>query len=122
MVRGRDRLGAAGWAALAIAAALGTGACQRPRPAILVESFQVQVENQTGEKWTGVEVWLNDHYRVTARELEAGGRLVVPLDVFVAGFGQRFDRRRQAPFGIEVTARTASGREILIDWGKGRRR
>jgi len=59
---------------------------------------------------------------VTARELEAGGRLVVPLDAFVAGFGQRFDRRRQAPFGIEVTARTVSGREIRIDWGKGRRR
>lgn len=122
MARGRDRLVATCWAALVVATALGTDACRPQRPAILVESFQIQVENQTGEKWTGVEVWLNDHYRVTARELDPGGRLVVPLDAFVAGFGQRFDRRRQAPFGIEVTARTASGREIRIDWGKGRRR
>jgi len=121
MARGRDRIGAARSAALALAV-LWAGACEKPRPAIMVESFQVQVENQTREKWTNVEVWLNDHYRVTARELEAGGRLVVPLDAFVAGFGQRFDRRRQAPFGIEVTARTVSGREIRIDWGKGRRR
>ncbi len=119
MTRRRDR---GGVRALALVAALWAGGCEEPRPAIVVESFQIQIENQTGEKWTDIEVWLNDHYRVTARELDPGGRLVVPLDTFVAGFGQRFDRRRQAPFGIEVTARTASGRAIRIDWGKGRRR
>lgn len=82
----------------------------------------MSVENQTGERWTDIEVWMNDHYRVTARGLEPGGRLVVPLDAFVAGFGQRFDRRRQAVFGIEVTARAASGRDVRLVWGKGRRR
>ncbi len=104
-----------------LAGALVTGCAER-RPAIVMQATTVSVENQTGERWTDVEVWMNDHYRVTARALEPGGRLVVPLDAFVAGFGQRFDRRRQAVFGIEVTARAASGRDVRLVWGKGRRR
>jgi hypothetical protein len=106
---------------LALACALASR-CTEKRPAILIQETSISVENQSGEAWSGVEIWLNDHYRVTARTLEPGGRLVVPLDVFVAGYGQRFDRRRQAPFGIEVTAREGSGREVRLVWGKGRRR
>jgi len=114
--------------AVAVLAALLTGTvpglagCGEDRPAITLQPHQVTIENLTGDRWTNVEVWLNDHYRVTARELLPGGRLTVPLDTFVAGFGQRFDRRRQSPFGIEVTARTDRGREIRIEWGEGRRR
>lgn len=106
---------------LAFACALATR-CDEERPAILIQETSISVENQSGEPWSDIEVWLNDHYRVTARTLEPGGRLVVPLDVFVAGYGQRFDRRRQAPFGIEVTARAASGEAVTLVWGKGRRR
>ncbi len=102
--------------------AFGFFGCAEDRPAITLQQHQVTIENQTGDRWTNIEIWLNDHYRVTARELLPGGRLTVPLDTFVAGFGQRFDRRRQSPFGIEVTARTDRGREIRIEWGNGRRR
>jgi hypothetical protein len=98
------------------------GRCAEERPAILVQDTSISVENQGREAWSNLEIWLNDHYRVTARTLEPGGRLIVPLDAFVAGYGQRFDRRRQTPFGIEVTAREASGREARLVWGKGRRR
>ncbi len=80
------------------------------------------VENASDEAWHDVEVWLNDHYRVTSARLEARGRLVAPLDTFVAGFGQRFDVRRQPLRGIEVTARTADGRPVRLVWGAGRRR
>lgn len=97
-------------------------ACGETSPAIEVQDRTVQVRNQSGEAWSNVEVWLNDHYRVTAATLEAGGRLEIPLDTFVAAYGRRFDRRRQAPFGIEVTARTASGEDVTLSWGKGRRR
>ncbi len=114
-----DRRLAGVGAAIACVLALG---CAEERPAILVQETTISVENQSGEAWSAVEVWLNDHYRVTARALEPDGRLVMPLDAFVAGFGQRFDRRRQAPFGIEVTARRASGGEVRLVWGKGRRR
>jgi len=100
---------------------LGSG-CEKPRDAVVVTENRVSIENQSRQRWTQVEVWLNDHYRVIAPVLEPGGRLDVPLDTFVAGYGQRFDRRRQSPFGIEVTARTASGEEVRLVWGKGRRR
>lgn len=104
---------------LALAVSL---ACREQGLAIEVQDRAVQVRNQSGEAWSNVEVWLNDHYRVTTRLLEAGGRLEIPLDTFVAAYGRRFDRRRQAPFGIEVTARTASGEDVTLSWGKGRRR
>ncbi len=97
--------------------------CERERePPILVQERRVTVRNDTAVVWTDLEVWVNDHYRVTARRLEPGGRLDVPLDAFVAGFGQRFDVRRQAVFGVEVTARDGAGRPVRLVWGKGRRR
>lgn len=80
------------------------------------------MENFSDDAWTGVEVWVNDHYRVTSPALARRGRLVAPLDTFVAGFGQRFDPRRQRVRGIEVTARTASGAPVRLVWGTGRRR
>ena len=122
MVARVDRRAVTVFAAVLLAVAVGVGGCGEDRRSITLESHQVIVENQTGDRWTNVEIWLNDHYRVTVRELLPGGRLTVPFDTFVAGFGQRFDRRRQAPFGIEVTARTERGGEIRIEWGKGRRR
>jgi len=91
-------------------------------PPILVGEGRVTVHNRTASAWTDIEVWVNDHYRVTARRLEPGGRLEVPLGNFVAGFGQRFDARRQVVFGVEVTARDAKGRGVRLVWGKGRRR
>lgn len=107
---------------LATLVSVVTAGCREERPAIVIQESTVAVENQSNQAWSNIEVWLNDHYRVTARTLEPGGRLVMPLDTFVAGFGQRFDRRRQTPFGIEVTARTAAGEVVRIVWGKGRRR
>ena len=84
--------------------------------------YLVTIENQTSADWSDVEVWLNDHYRVTAASLGAKGRLEASLNVFVAGFGQRFDHRRQYVFGLEVTARSARGAPVKLVWGKGRRR
>jgi hypothetical protein len=52
----------------------------------------------------------------------AGLGVWATYDAFLAGFGQRFDRRRQSPFDVEVTARTGSGSELRFVWGKGRRR
>ncbi|MBI2835844.1 MAG: hypothetical protein HYX76_15605 [Acidobacteria bacterium] len=58
---------------------------------------------------------------MTAPALAAEGRLDVPLGAFVAGFGQRFDPRRQKVTGVEVTAESASG-PVRLTWGAGRRR
>jgi hypothetical protein len=100
-----------------------TGACSKEekRP-ILVEAGRISVINMTGTQWTDVEVWLNDHYRVQADRLAAGQRLDIPIGVFIAGFGQRFDPKKQAPFGVEVSAKGADGQPVIVTWGKGRRR
>jgi hypothetical protein len=67
-------------------------------------------------------VWVNDHFRGVAPTLAAGQQLVVPLDGLVAAFGQRFDRHRQAVFGVLVTAKTSDGHEVRVTWGKVNRR
>jgi hypothetical protein len=50
-----------------------------------------------------------------------GERFVVPVEMFVAGFGQRFPRDQQVT-GIEVTATGESGDRVRMIWGNGRRR
>lgn len=102
-------------AALAIAALSCSG---DERPPITVAERMVTVENQSSTKWSDVEVWLNDHYRVTTPVLEAGGRFVAPQASFVAGFGQRFDPARQSAYGVLVTARGADGSSVKLVWGK----
>ncbi len=92
-------------------------ACRAMPEPIIVESHAVRVMNQTKGEWHDVEVWVNDHYRVTARTLAAGGVLVAPLDTFVAGFGQRFDRQRQPVRKVEVRAKDTQGAAVTRRWG-----
>lgn len=97
--------------------------CRRDqRQAIRVEETRLVVTNLTRTSWSGVTVWLNDYYRAQAPALAPHQRLEIPFDVFVSGWGQRFDRRRQAVAGIEVTARGDNGKSITLTFGSGRRR
>jgi len=108
-------------AALVIAGALAAlaMACageEAPRP-IAVEGRVLWVHNLTGAAWFDVEVWLNTHYRVTRSRMPAGERFGIPLDSFVAGYGQRFSPARQVVQRIEVRARTASAGPVRLTWG-----
>ena len=97
--------------------------CKGEEPlSIIVASDRITVINRTDRRWSHVDVWLNDHYRVQAPELLPGQRLDVPISVFVAGFGQLFDPKKQVPFGVEVDAKGADGQPVTLTWGKGRRR
>jgi hypothetical protein len=109
--------------ALVVGAALVARYCRvDERQPILVSEGRVVVTNLTGTAWSNVDIWLNDYYRAQARSLAPEQRLEVPLNVFVAGFGQRFDPARQQPEGLELTARGARGEPITLRWGRGRRR
>jgi hypothetical protein len=106
---------------VAFAMLLCTAGCT-PRPERLtLEGRTITVYNDSGEAWKSVEVWVNDHYRVTRPAMAAEERFVVPLESFVAGFGQRFARNQQVT-GIEVTAVDESGDPVRVTWGTGRRR
>jgi hypothetical protein len=108
---------------VAVAAALMVTACRTPPPEpITFQGRAIVVENLTADDWQNVEVWLNDHYRVTKPHMPPGERFSIPLSSFVAGFGQRFDAARQSIRGVEVTASAPGGRAVRLVWGTGRRR
>jgi hypothetical protein len=107
------------WLAFAV---VGLSTCRAPIEPIVVRAERVVVTNASADSWRNVEVWVNDHYRVTVAALAPGGVFDAPLSSFVAGFGQRFDASRQPVRGVEVTARTAGGAEVTLVWGEGRRR
>ena len=106
--------------ASAMCATLSAG-CTTPPERLTLEGRAITVFNDSGEPWKGVEIWVNDHYRVTRDMIAAGERFVVPLESFVAGFGQRFTRNQHVS-GIEVTATDGSGDPVRLVWGQGRRR
>ena len=100
---------------------LALAGCARELPApIQFSGNRMSVVNQTSQPWTNVEVWMNNHYRVTLPRLEAGQRFDVPLDAFVAGNGHRFQPKNQSVTGVQVLAKSADGSPVKIDWGKGR--
>ena len=106
----------------AAAAIVALAACSGPPERLSIADRTVTVFNDSGEAWNGVEIWVNDHYRVTRGTIAAGERFIVPLETFVAGFGQRFDAAAQHVRGIEVTATDASGDPVRLTWGSRRRR
>jgi len=123
--RVQRRLWASAWGALwvgLLAGGLPAACSSQAPPPIRVEARALTVENQSRETWENVEIWLNDHYRATRSRMPAGERFTVPLDAFVAGFGQRFVPGRQVVKGIEVTATSRSGQAVRLVWGEGRRR
>ncbi len=104
--------------ALMLAAAPG---CKHEEPQpIKIDGARMTVDNVTGKDWSRVQVWLNDHYRVIYPEVRASQRLIVPLDTFVAGSGQRFDAAHQYPWSIELTADASDGTVVKLSWGKER--
>ena len=110
----------AGWI-VAAGLLLSLGACaDESPPPIQFSGNRMFVVNQTRYQWTNVEVWMNNHYRVTLPRLEAGQRFDVPLDTFVAGNGHRFQPKNQSVAGVQVLAKSADGTDVRINWGKGR--
>lgn len=83
-----------------------------PPPVIQVQRNLLSVDNRTPRDWLSVEIWINRQYRVTVPKIAAGSRFTTTLDVFVAGFGQRFDVRRQRIDDLRLTAREPDGTPV----------
>ncbi len=107
--------------AAALAVSLILSACAAKPDPIRIEGRWVWVENQTEQDWGDVEVWVNDHYRVTRSTIQAGERFQIPLDAFVAGFGQRFNPASQRVNGVLIVGRAAD-KPFRIEWGTVKRR
>ncbi len=100
--------------AAALASAIA-GGCSKPAvDPLQLDGNMLTVDNRTPTDWTGVEIWLNTYYRVTAKSIPSGGRFQAPLDTFVAGFGQRFDFHRAQVRDLRLTAKLPDGRPLEI--------
>jgi hypothetical protein len=100
--------------AVAVVACVVTAACGEapPPPVIQIQRNLVTVDNRTPRDWLSVELWINRQYRVTVPRIAAGSRFSTTLDVFVAGFGQRFDVRRQRIDDLRLTAHEPDGTPV----------
>jgi hypothetical protein len=103
-------------AAVLAAAVVAASACESRPP---IEPLQLDgnlltVNNRTSDAWKDVELWLNTYYRVTTQEIPPSGRFQVPLDAFVAGFGQRFNFRRMQVYDLKLVAKKPDGKPFEI--------
>ena len=90
--------------------------CYKPPPEVLtLKGNLLTVDNRTRSDWTNVEVWLNTYYRITTKSIPAGGRVQAPLDMFVAGFGQRFNFNRMQVRALRLTAKLPDGRPLEVN-------
>lgn len=102
-------------AAAVLVLVLAASACSRPRPEPLkLEGNRLTVLNDTDGDWTDVEIWLNRNFRLKVEKIPPGAPLVAPLDVFVAGFGQRFNFKTMQIRDLRLTAKNAAGEPFEI--------
>jgi|SRR6266850_10473 len=85
-----------------------------PEDPLKLDGNLLTVDNRSSQEWTAVEIWLNTHYRVTTNSIPAGGRFQVPLDAFVAGFGQRFNFKRQQIVDLRLAAKLPDGKPLEL--------
>jgi hypothetical protein len=103
----------AGFIAVATAGALRCSS--PPRDPLQLEGNILTVDNRTAQDWSDVRIDLNTYYRITASKIRSGSRFQAPLDVFVAGFGQRFDFRRMQIHSLKLTATLPDGRPMELN-------
>jgi hypothetical protein len=107
--------------AVLIAATLAAACSKPPLEALHVERNLLTVDNRTDRDWLDVEIWINRQYRITAKRIAAHTRFSAALDMFVAGWGQRFDVRKQRIDSLELKAHEPGGAAVLERLGLGRR-
>ena len=100
---------------LAFAAALSIGCHKIPPDPLKLEGNLLTVDNRTADEWTNVEIWLNTYYRITTKSIPPGGRMQAPLDMFVAGLGQRFNFERAQIHSLRLTAKLPDGQPLEIN-------
>jgi hypothetical protein len=79
-----------------------------------LDGNMLTVDNRSSNDWNDVVILLNRNHSVRAASIPAGGRLQVPLDTFVAGFGQRFDYRRTQITDLRLKAKLADGTPLEL--------
>ena len=109
-------------AAALVCTAAWTAACNdRTRPALNLDGNRLTIHNGTDETWSDVEVILNQHFRIQPKDIEPNGIVQAPLDVFVAGYGQRFNFKTMQITDLRLKAKRPDGQpfEVRYEFSKG---
>jgi hypothetical protein len=101
-------------AALVVIASAAACRDKPPVEPLKLDGNMLTVDNRTADDWHNVEIWLNRNHSVRIPSIAAGSRLQVPLDSFVAGFGQRFNYKRTQVTDLRLKATKADGSPIEI--------
>jgi hypothetical protein len=107
---------AIGLVAWIVTAGVLAPACSSSPPIepLKLDGKMLTIDNRSSQPWSHVEVWLNTYYRVTVDSIPSMGKYQVPLDVFVAGFGQHFEFRRMQIRDLRLTAKLPDGSPLEI--------
>jgi len=85
-----------------------------PIEPLKLDGGMLTVDNRSDSDWTSVEIWLNRNHSVRVASIPAGARQQVPLDAFVAGFGQRFNYKRTQITDLRLKAKLPDGTPLEI--------
>lgn len=89
---------------------LVAAACSKPSvDPLQLDRSQVIVDNRTDHDWTDVEIWINRQFRAKVPKILKGQRLQAPLNLFVTGYGQRFEFNRMQIRDVRLNAKRPDG-------------
>ena len=100
--------------AVVVSAAAVTACAERTRPALNLDGTRLTIYNDTDEEWQDVEVILNHHFRIQPKNIEPAGIVQAPLDIFVAGYGQRFNFKTMQITDLRLKAKRPNGEPIEV--------
>jgi hypothetical protein len=101
--------------AIVVCAAVGAAACsERTRPALNLDGNRLTIYNDTDETWSNVEVILNQHFHIQPSDIPPDGIVQAPLDIFVAGYGQRFNFKTMQITDLRLKAKRPNGEPIEL--------
>jgi hypothetical protein len=100
--------------AIVVCVAAGAACSKRTRPALNLDGTRLTIYNDTDETWSSVEVILNQHFRIQPKDIEPDGIVQAPLDIFVAGYGQRFNFKTMQITDLRLTAKRPNGEPIEL--------
>lgn len=107
--------------AVIVGAVAASAACERARPVLNLDGNRLTIYNDTNEEWREVEVILNYHFRIQPKNIEPDGIVQAPLDIFVAGYGQRFNFKTMQVTDLVLKAKRPGGEpvEVRYEFRKG---
>ena len=106
----------------ALLAAGVTAACEaNERPVLQLEGARLTLYNDSDEAWHDVEVLLNHHFRITPDDMPPEQVVHAPLDIFVAGYGQRFNFKTMQITDLRLKAKRPNGEpfEVKYEFTRG---